>query len=221
MKISSGFFVFVLLVLLAVFLNSCTSSSPARKNSLVELKESIGNIDDMRMWFVLFDVRRTTPNTKASFVMSLDKMKAYVLFKKSLLAKSNIERCDLDKKFYNCPRGSAYCSMCIDLRGLSLNCDSNNNETVHDSSGTVISSDQTVIIKKLTMVNEHLSTSKIVFHGMPANFVFNNAANVKEKKIDDLEHYKFSNSNESDPAVVCRKDMDEVTCNATITLASL
>lgn len=221
MGISCRSFVFVLLALFAIFLNSCTSSSPARKESLVELGESVGGIDDMRMWFVLFDSRRAMPESKASFVMSLDRLKAYVLFRESLLTKSNVERCDLDKKFYHCPRGSSYCSMCIDLRGLNLNCNAGSNETVYDSSGTVISNDQTVIIRKLTMVNENLSTSKIVFHGMPANFVFNNAANAKEKKIDELEHYKFSNSKGSDPAVVCRKDMDEVTCNATVTLASL
>jgi hypothetical protein len=221
MRISERFFVFALLALFVVFLNSCTSSSPARKESLAEFGESVGNIDDMRMWFVLFDSRRTSPESKASFVMSLDKLKAYVLFKESVLTKSNVERCDLDKKFYNCPRGSVYCSMCIDLRGLSLNCDPGKNETVYDAGGTVISNDQKVMIRKLTMVNENLSKSKIVFHGMPANFVFNNAANAKEKKIDDLEHYKFSNTHDSDPEVVCRRDKDEVTCNATVTLASL
>jgi hypothetical protein len=183
------------------------------------MRESGRDIDDLRRWFVLADLRRST-NGKASFVLSADKLRAYVLFKESVISSMGLNKCDMDKKYYSCPRSSAYCSMCINLKNLTLNCGANKDES-YNSGGAIVADNQKVSVRKITLVDEGKSAAKLIFSGMPAKFVFNTSSNSSEKKVDNVEYYKFSNNTDTDPEVVCKQNLDTVTCNATIALASL
>ncbi|MEI6093711.1 MAG: hypothetical protein WCQ47_08580 [bacterium] len=200
-------------------LTSCSSNSPARKQTLSEFRGSERDVEDLRRWFVLSDLRKN-PSAKASFVLSSNKLKAYVLFKESILASMGLNKANLDKKFYSCPTNSTYCSMCINLKNLALNC-SNNIDDSYDSGGAIIADNQNVSVKKVNLVDENISVTKLIFTGMPARLVFNTSSNSSEKKVDTKEHYRFSKDADLDPDVVCKQTTDTVVCNATIATASL
>ncbi|MEI6080515.1 MAG: hypothetical protein WCQ53_07765 [bacterium] len=216
-----GFLVFTFLIVGTGSVVSCSSNSPARKETLSELRQSSQDVSDLRRWFVLSDLRRSSPGT-ASFVLSANKLKAYVLFKESVITAMGASKYDMDKKYYSCPRNSTYCSMCINLKNLSLNCGTNDDQS-YSPSGAIIADNQKIAVRKMTMVDERKSTEKLIFSGMPAKFIFNTSTNAGEKRVDSAERYKFSKNSESDPEVVCRQnvDSDSVTCNATIALAAL
>ena len=215
----NGALVFVLLLSGLIGVVSCSSNSPARKETLSQLRESGRDIQDLRRWFVLSDLRRFN-SEKASFVLSADKLTAYVLFKESIISANGMAKIDLDQKFYSCPKSSKYCSMCINLKNLTLNCGANKDDS-YSYEGAIVADNQRVSIRKVAMVDENMSAAKLIFSGMPAKFIFNSSSNSNEKKMNEMEHYKFSRNTGTDPEVVCKQNMDSVTCNATIALASL
>lgn len=214
-----GFLVLTFLSFSMLCLVSCSSNSPARKETLSEFKGNERDIDDLRRWFVLSDLRKSS-SAKASFILSSDKLKAYVLFKESILSSMGLSKTNLNKRFYSCPNNSTYCSMCINLKNLNLNCSVNKDDS-YDSGGAIIADNQVVSVKKMNLVDENITATKLVFTGMPAKLIFNTSSNSSEKKIDLKEHYRFSKDTILDPEVVCRRTMDTVVCNATIAIASL
>ena len=216
----NGVLALALLILGLTGFSSCSSNSPARKETLVQLRESGRDINDLRRWFVLSDLRKFN-SERASFVLSSDKLKAYVLFKESIISSIGMGKLELDQKFYSCPKYSKYCSMCINLKNLTLNCGSNKDEDSYSDYGAIVADNQMVSIRKVVMVDENMSAAKLIFSGMPAKFIFSSSSNSNEKKMNEMEHYKFSRNTETDPEVVCKQDMDSVTCNATIAFASL
>ncbi|MCX6112336.1 MAG: hypothetical protein NTY22_03485 [Proteobacteria bacterium] len=211
--------IFISLVIGLTGVLSCSSNSPARKETLSQLRESGKDIEDLRRWFVLSDLRKFNL-VKASFVLNADNLKAYILFKESVISSMGTNKLELDQKFYTCPKYSKYCSMCINLKNLTLTCSVNKDDS-YSSNGAIMADNQTVSIRKIVRVDENVSATKLVFSGMPAKFIFNTSSNSNEKKMNKGEHYKFSRNTESDPEVVCKQNMDSVTCNATVALANL
>jgi hypothetical protein len=214
-----GFLVLTFLSVFMLGLLSCSSNSPARRETLSEFKGNERDLDDLRRWFVLSDLRKNT-SAKASFILSSDKLKAYVLFKESILSSMGLVKTNLNKKFYSCPINSKYCSMCINLKNLNLSCSITRDDS-YDSGGAIIADNQLISLKKMNLVDENISATKLVFTGMPAKLIFNTSSGSSEKKVDIKEHYRFSKDTILDPEVVCKRTMETVVCNATIAVASL
>ena len=199
--------IFFLLLIVLVFAASCSNSVNTKKEMMEELKASGENIDDIARWFVLASLR--DPAVKdASFVLNSKERSVYVLIRSEYLNAG-----------YPCSEDSKYCSLCIDLKTLSLKCPASRSDAL-DVEGSLVLNNEPVSIKTVALYDRGVRAKKLVFSGTPARFIYNGTGLSKFSSTDKKDNYKFSRGAEC-PDVLGRERDGVVICNAVVDLSKI
>jgi hypothetical protein len=192
----------------SVFLLVLNSCSEAKYNLTLE---KIKKMEDRRSPASSSNILRV----KASFVLNSINKHAYLILDKvqmhSYFDAKNIW------KNYSCENESQYCSLCINLEKLSMDCDDSLEKPSLMNNYAFIDSQDVILTEHRVKASKYL-LKEIHFSGKSADYVYALAQVVKLKTTKNIS-YKYSDSSASkNGRILCKQEKNSTNCSVSLSL---
>lgn len=211
MKKGQIFFFPISFSLLLVLLSSCAGSNSKKAEILLDFKHSVQDAEDFKNWVSVLK-ERGGHNGEVNFVFDNDEFRAYILADQELVSSMK----DLKgKNNFSCSESSRYCSLCINLKDMSIGCKAGKDGDL-GSERAVIASNQKATLKDIIVAGEKQKETRIFFTGYPAELMFSKLLPQKCKGLVSQVMKSLSLVPKKRKDVSCVTDKKEVVCQALI-----
>ena len=188
-----------------VILMACSSTNSTKAQLMSDLKNSTKDTDDLKRWISVLQ-NRSGKNGEVNFVFDNDEFKAYILADSVFLSSLGGAR---KGNTYSCSENSKYCSLCINLKDLSLGCSSGGGgEGSLGSERGLVASKQKATLRDMIVAGEGKRETRLVFSGYPAEVLLNKALYARTLS-------------KGKPDVSCAKNSEVVICQALVNVTKL
>jgi hypothetical protein len=206
-------FFFLLLLLSSC---SCSSATLSKIGLLTDFKNSVDNADDFQKWAAVLN-ERGGQSGEVNFVFDNYQSKAYIVAAPDFL--SSLNGIFKSKNNYSCPERSKYCSICINLNDLSLDCKAERDIPLGAERG-VLTAKQTVTLRDVIVAGGKRRETRMVFSGYPAELMFGKSSHglcrhCFLKKLMSLSHKRKIND------ASCFTDKKIFVCEALVSVKKL
>jgi len=199
-----------------LFLGACSNSNSARAGLLLDFRRSVQDAEDFKKWVSVL-TERGGQSGEVNFVFDNDEFRAYILADQKLL--SSLKGVKGGNNF-SCPERSKYCSICINLRDMSVGCKIGKDDDT-GSERALLASNQKVTLRDIIIAGEKKKETRIVFTGYPAELMFNRSLQNKRRGFVSHLMKSLSLAPKKNKDVSCVTNRKEVVCQALINVRKI
>ena len=211
-----GHILFLSVSLSMLLFSACSGSSSARARLLFDFGHSVQDADDFKKWVSVL-TERGGQKGEVNFVFDNDEFRAYILADQELL--SSLKGVKGKNNFF-CPEKSKYCSICINLRNMSVGCKIGKDAELGPERA-VLASNQKVTLRDIIIAGEKKRETRLVFTGYPAELMFNRVLPRQCRGFVAHVMKSLSLVPKKNSDVSCVTDKKEVVCQALINVRKI
>ncbi len=198
------------------FLNSCSSYNSTKTSIFSDFRNSVRDAEDFKKWISVL-TEHGGRSSEVTFVFDNNECRAYILTDQQLL--SSLKGVKGRNGFF-CPEKSKYCSICINLRDMSVGCKIGKD----DDNGTeraLLASNQKITLRDIIIAGEKKRETRIVFTGYPAELMLSRALPRKCNGFVTSIICSLSLVPKKNKDVSCITDKKKVVCQALINVRKI
>jgi len=199
-----------------LLLSSCSGANSTKAGLLSDFRHSVQDAEDFKKGVSVLK-ERGGKSGEVNFVFDNDEFRAYILADQELLSSLKGVK---GKNNFSCPERSRYCSLCINLRDMSVGCKVGKDGD-SGSERALFASNQKVTLRDIIVAGDKKKETRIVFTGYPAELMLNKSLPHKCKGFVAHVLRSLSLVPKKNKDVSCVTDKKEVVCQALINVRKI
>jgi len=203
---------------LSLLLSSCSNSSSnsAKAGIFLDFRRSVQDAEDFKKWVSVL-AERGGQSGEVNFVFDNDEFRAYILADRELLSSLKGVK---GKNNFSCPEKSKYCSLCINLKDMSVGCKAGKDDDT-GSERAILASNQKATLRDIIVAGEKKKETRLFFTGYPAELMFSRLLPRKYRNFVSRAMWSLSLVPRKRKDVSCATNKKEVVCQALINVRKI
>lgn len=199
-----------------LLLSSCSSYNSTKAGILSDFRHSVQDAEDFKKWISVL-TERGGQSSEVNFVFDNNEFRTYILADQQLLSSLKGVK---GRNNFSCPEKSKYCSICINLRDMSVGCKIGKDDD-NGAERALLASNQKVTLRDIIIAGEKKKETRIVFTGYPAEIMLSRVLPRKCKGFVAHVMRSLSLVPKKNKDVSCMTDKKKVVCQALINVRKI